>query len=120
MSDKTEKAKFNKRLERAHELEASFHRAFLSLGWWSHRITDAESAPLLSIPCSNQHTRAPDIIIFARHRYHLIEIKESLIEDHCVSLYRRQLTAYMNSINEPFILMICASVSYTHLRAHET
>ena len=105
----TEKAKFNKRLERAHALESTIHRAFLSLGWWSHRITDAESAPMLSIPRSSKHTRAPDIIIFARHRYHLIEIKESLFEEHCVALYRHQLTAYMNSINEPFILMICAS-----------
>ena len=100
---------FTRRLERAFALETAFHRAFLDLGWWAHRITDSEKAPLLAIPRSKDHVRAPDIILFSEHKYCLIEIKESLVENLRVSLYRDQITAYMHYIDHPFLLVICAS-----------
>lgn len=110
MPDDTKIIRKTHRLNRATELENGFLSAFLRAGFWCHRITAHQTAPLFTVPFSLDRTRAPDLIVFdTANRYMLFEIKESLVKNSHITLYTEQIRDYMNLIDLNFKIIVCAS-----------
>jgi len=111
MRQETKITRYDRRLQRAEQLEKAFVDAFISLGFWAHRIRGTTNqAPLLPMPYVDEKTRAPDLIVFKGTRYCLIEIKESLAEGQHFTLYSHQLRDYFTHLmSVPCLLVVCVS-----------